>query len=213
MNKRTILWVTAGVILLGAAAWGPIVSNVEQPKYAVVQRVNNIEIRDYAPMIVAETHVSGQQKEAIGRGFRIIATYIFGENLSAQKIDMTAPVSQQVGEKIAMTAPVTQQSGGETWQVRFVMPSSNTMATLPKPKNPAVTLREIPAKRLAVIRFAGLAGQESLKRHTDELEDFIRTAKLTPTSPPIYAFYNPPWTLPFFRRNEVMIEFATASVP
>ena len=145
-------------------------SNVEQPKYAAVQRINNIEIRDYAPMIVAETQVSGQQREAIGRGFRTIAPYIFGDNLSAQKIDMTAPVTQQVGEKIAMTAPVTQQGDGEMWQVRFVMPSSYTMATLPKPKNPTVTLKEIPAIRLAVIRFSGLAGPESLKRHTDELE-------------------------------------------
>ena len=70
---------------------------------------------------------------------------------------MTAPVTQQGSEKIAMTAPVTQQGDGNTWRVRFIMPSSYTMETLPKPNNPTVELKEVPAKRYVVIRFAGLA--------------------------------------------------------
>jgi DNA gyrase inhibitor GyrI len=208
MRKKNTLWIAVGVILLGAAAWGPIVSNVEQPKYETVETADKIEIRDYAPIIVAETDVSGERRTAIGEGFRTIAGYIFGNNLSSQKVPMTAPVTQQASEKIAMTAPVTQQGDGETWHVRFVMPANYTMDTLPKPKNPAVKIKEIAAKRFAVIRFSGWAGEESLKRRTDELDAFISAKNLHPVSAPTYAYYNPPWTLPFFRRNEVMIEIA-----
>jgi len=198
----------AGVVVLAGALWGPIVSNVEQPKYKVVESDQSIEIRDYTPVIVAEADVSGERDKAIGEGFRIIADYIFGNNFSSQKVAMTTPVTQQASEKIAMTAPVTQQGEGNSWQVRFIMPASYTMETLPKPKNPAVKLKEIDGKRFAVIRFSGFAGEESLRRHTDQLTEFVRAKKLTAVATPTYAFYNPPWTLPFLRRNEVMIEVA-----
>ena len=201
-------WLIAALVvaLLGAAVWGPIVSNVEQPKYQVVESSGNIEIRDYAPMIVAEAEVAGDRRDAIGKGFRIIADYIFRNNTSAQKVPMTAPVTQQGSEKIAMTAPVTQQGDGNIWRVRFVMPSNYTIETLPKPNNPAVKLKEIGAKRYAAIRFSGLAGEDSLRRRTEELSAFISVKNLTPLSAPTYAFYNPPWTLPFLRRNEAMVE-------
>jgi DNA gyrase inhibitor GyrI len=184
------------------------VSNVEQPKYTVITTDDNIEIRDYPPMIVAEAEVSGERGTAIRQGFRIIADYIFGNNVSSRKVAMTAPVTQQASEKIAMTAPVTEQADGNSWRVRFIMPASYTMETLPKPNNPAVKLREVEAKRFAVIRFSGLAGADSLKQRTDQLTQFLKAKKLTAVSAPTYAFYNPPWTLPFFRRNEVMIEIA-----
>jgi hypothetical protein len=208
MKKKLMWWMIAvvAVALLGAALWGPILSNVEQPKYNVVESSGSIEIRDYTPMIVAEAQVSGDRREAIGKGFRIIADYIFGNNTAAQKVPMTAPVTQQGSEKIAMTAPVTQQGDGNSWTVRFVMPDSYTMETLPKPNNPAVSLKEIGAKRFAVIRFSGMGGKDSLRRHTKKLNDFISAENLTPLSAPTYAFYNPPWTLPFLRRNEVMVE-------
>jgi effector-binding domain-containing protein len=206
-------WLIAfgAVVLLGAALWGPIVSNVEQPKYQVVESSGNIEIRDYAPMIVAEAEVAGDRRDAIGKGFRIIADYIFGNNTAAQKVPMTAPVTQQGSEKIAMTAPVTQQGDGNIWRVRFVMPSSYTMEALPKPNNPAVKLKEIGAKRYAAIRFSGMADEDSLKRRTKELNEFISAKNLTPLSAPTYAFYNPPWTLPFLRRNEVMVEIPASA--
>jgi len=206
-------WLIAfgAVVLLGAALWGPIVSNVEQPKYQVIESSGNIEIRDYAPMIVAEAEVAGDRRDAIGKGFRIIADYIFGNNTAAQKVPMTAPVTQQGSEKIAMTAPVTQQGDGNIWRVRFVMPSSYTTEALPKPNNPAVKLKEIGAKRYAAIRFSGMADEDSLKRRTKELNAFIRAKNLTPLSAPTYAFYNPPWTLPFLRRNEVMVEIPASA--
>ena len=202
-------WVALlGVIILAATLWGPLLSNVEQPKYVVVQSDHSMEIRDYPAMIVAEADVRGPREKAINEGFRIIADYIFGNNLASQEVAMTAPVTQQASEEIAMTAPVTQQGGGNSWQVRFIMPASHTLATLPKPKNPAVQLKEIASRRFAVIRFSGMAGEASLKHKTDQLTEFIAARKLTALSAATYAFYNPPWTLPFLRRNEVMIEVA-----
>ncbi|NDF12568.1 MAG: heme-binding protein [Proteobacteria bacterium] len=203
-----MLWIIAGIAVIGAAAWGPIVSNVEQAKYDVVESKGNIQIRDYTPMIVAEAEVSGEREESINKGFRIIADYIFGNNVPKQNVAMTAPVIQQPSEKIAMTAPVTQEGARNSWKVRFVMPANYTLDTLPKPNNDAVRIKKIPDKRFVVIRFSGMAGEDSLKEHTNALNTFITDKKLTALSQPTYAFFNPPWTLPFLRRNEVMIEIA-----
>ena len=204
--KKWIIALLTAVVILVATLWGPIVSNVEQAKYDVVETHGSIEIRDYAPMIAAEVSVPGDRDKAISDGFRMIADYIFGNNISSQKVAMTAPVIQQPSEKIAMTAPVTQQSDEGDWVVRFVMPSEFTMQTLPKPNNPDVSLKEIAEKRFAVIRFSGLAKSKRLEKQTRELEAFIQSQNLQVVAKPTYAFFNPPWTLPFLRRNEVMIE-------
>lgn len=208
MSKKMVLWVIAALLLLGAAIWGPIVSNVEQARYQIVDLNDNTEIREYPSAIVAETEVSGERNEAISQGFRTIADYIFGNNTSAQKVAMTAPVTQQRVGEFAMAAPVTQQGDGLTWRVRFFMPAGLTIETLPRPNNPNVKLKELSGKRFAVIRFSGVASQESLKLHTEELNRFVRGKHLNALSSPAYAFYNPPWTLPFLRRNEVMVEIA-----
>jgi hypothetical protein len=206
VRKKYMWWIAAAVVVTGAAAWGPIVSNVEQAKYEVVESHGAIEIRDYSPMIVAEALVPGERKAAINDGFRTIADYIFGNNVPKQNVAMTAPVIQQPAEKIAMTAPVIQEGAGNLWKVRFVMPASYTMDTLPKPSNDKVKLEMIPTKRFAVIRFSGMASEDSLKKHTDELNAFIKGKNLKAISEETYAFFNPPWTLPFLRRNEVMVE-------
>ena len=206
MRKRWILLAAAGLAGVGAITWSAMASNVETPNYSVSSKSDNLEIREYGPTIVAEATVEGERDKAIQRGFRIIADYIFGNNLSSAKVAMTAPVTQQSSEKIAMTAPVIQQASGKSWNVRFVMPSKYTMETLPKPVNSKVALIEVPATRFAVIRFSGFAGQDSLDAHEAELRAFMAERGLTATSEPQYAFYNAPWTLPFMRRNEVMID-------
>jgi len=210
MKKRTktIILSVAGVLILGAALAGSIMSDVEQAKYEVAEKQDNIEIRDYAPMIIAEVEVAGERKEAISKGFRLIADFIFGNNAPAQKVAMTAPVLQQPSEKIAMTAPVTQQGASNSWKVRFVMPANYTMATLPKPNNSSVKLHKLASKRFAAIRFSGRASDDCLQEQTEKLNNFITAQKLTAKSAPTYAFFNPPWTLPFLRRNEVMVEIA-----
>lgn len=211
MRKRWILLAVTGLVGVGSITWSAMASNVETPSYAVSSKSGNLEVREYGPTIVAEATVAGERDKAIQRGFRIIADYIFGNNLSSTKVAMTAPVMQQPSEKIAMTAPVIQKASGKSWNVRFVMPSEYTMETLPKPVNPKVALIEVPAMRFAAIRFSGFAGQDSLDKNEAQLRAFMAERGLTATSAPQYAFYNAPWTLPFMRRNEVMIEVGDTS--
>ena len=142
----------------------------EEPSYTVLEQSGDFELRAYNPMIVAETQVSGPMDDASGAGFRLIADYIFGNNTSRtggnKKISMTAPVTMEPeSEKISMTAPVSMEQTGEQWRVHFVMPSQYTLDTLPRPNNPAVSLREVPASNYAVIRFSGLVGEK--KRATE----------------------------------------------
>jgi hypothetical protein len=204
--KKRILWIIVVITVIGSA-WRLVVSdNTEEAKYEVVESHGAIEIRDYGSMIVAETEVTGERKEAINKGFRIIADYIFGNNTPKQNIEMTAPVIQQPNQKISMTIPVTQEGIGNSWKVRFVMPSSYTINTLPKPNNAAVKLESIPSKRFVVIRFSGMATENNLKEHEDKLNNFIKKEKLSTLPQTTYAFFNPPWTVPFLRRNEIMLE-------
>jgi len=195
-----------GIVLIGVVAVGPIMSDVETPNYEVVKSQGDIEIRQYDPIIIAEAQMKGEREDAIGDGFRLLADYIFGNNMAQQDIAMTAPVQQQESTKIAMTAPVQQQSTGDDWQISFVMPSEYTMDTLPKPFNGRVTLKETPAKTFAVITFSGTNSDENMKEHQKQLMEYVSSNDLSVIGTPKYAFYNPPWTLPPMRRNEVMIE-------
>jgi effector-binding domain-containing protein len=221
MNKPWIIITSITLtLLLGYAAVGPAMSNVEQPKYRVISEQGNIQIREYNPVIVAEVQVQGEREEAISQGFRLLADYIFGNNKVKQDIAMTAPVTQQSGQKIAMTAPVTQQSSQKiamtapvkqqgsdnAWKVNFTMPSKYSMNTLPKPNNEKVTLHQVSSKKYASIKFSGMGSNKNLALHEKELQEYISENKIQTLSEPIYAFYNPPWTLAFLRHNEIMIE-------
>jgi hypothetical protein len=186
-------------------------SNVEQPNYEVISSESNIDIRQYAPIIIAETEVQGEREEAIGKGFRLLADYIFGNNTVKQEIAMTAPVQQQNSEKIAMTAPVQQQSQDGVWKVSFVMPMEYSIDTLPKPNNEKVTLKEVLEKRYVVIQFSGLNSNENIAQHEKMLMQYIEANQIKIAGPPKYAFYNPPWTLPFMKRNEIMLELEEMS--
>jgi effector-binding domain-containing protein len=181
-------------------------SQVEHPKYTVLESQGEIEIRQYAPMIVAEVEVKGERMKALNEGFRLIANYIFGNNLSSKKVAMTAPVTQEPGEKIAMTAPVIQDGSGDSWKVRFVMPGQYALDSLPKPKNEAVRLISIPARKVAAIRFSGYNTDKNINTHREILIKYIEEHHLAVVGQSTTAFYNPPWTLPFLRRNEVAFE-------
>jgi len=194
------------VAALCAAVLGGYVLAVEEPVFRSVLQDGAYEIRDYPALVVAETTVSGGQKEAASAGFRRLAGYIFGGNRGKRKIAMTAPVAQQpTGEKIAMTAPVAQTLSGDQWVVRFTMPSGSTLATLPEPNDASVKLREVPPARFAVVRFSGLARPDDVAAQTAALSRWIDGRRLKATGPATLAQYNPPWTLWFLRRNEVMI--------
>ncbi len=179
-------------------------SQIEIPSYKVIQSKKSIELREYAPAIQAEVTVSGIREKAINAGFRLLADYIFGNNVSKSAIAMTAPVNQQRSEKIAMTAPVTQAKEGDVWKVQFTMPASYTLETLPRPNNPQVKIISRPACRAVSIKFSGFWSSRSLRKHLAELESYIQANQLKTVGEPTYAFYDPPWTLPFLRRNEII---------
>lgn len=204
-KSKNIILIALAVLLVLGAFWGWFMSRVEQAKYAVVESFDNIEIRKYEKMIVAETKTSGVREEAINQGFRMIADYIFGNNISSKNIKMTAPVTQQ-SEKVAMTAPVMQHSYKDKWLIQFVMPAEYTLKTLPKPVSPDVLLKEVPEKTFVVIRFSGRVTDENLGKQKEGLKRFIQDKKLKTKGDAIFAFYNPPWTLPFLKRNEIMFE-------
>jgi hypothetical protein len=189
----------------------------EEPKYLVLEKSEPFELRAYAPRIVAEVKVGGDLDSASSQGFRLIAAYIFGKNQVTEKIAMTAPVGIEPSDesksaKIAMTVPVgiegtkSFESSSNQWTVSFVMPSEYTLATLPKPLNPQVKIREVPAEKRAVILFSGFNSPEKTQAKTQLLQDWIKTKNLKTTGDPQFARYNPPWSLPFMRRNEVMIQ-------
>jgi len=179
----------------------------EEPKYFVIENAPPFELRVYEPLILAEVKVEGDMDSASSQGFRLIAAYIFGKNRVNEKISMTIPVSlEEKSTKIAMTAPVGIESNQSISTVSFVMPSQYTLASLPQPLDEKVQLREVPATKKAVIMFSGFYSEEKVKEKTVELEKWIQANNLQPIGLPNFARYNPPWTLPFLRRNEVMIE-------
>lgn len=184
----------------------------DEPPHAVVFRDGAIEFRDYAPQIIATVEVGGSMARAGNSGFRPLAGYIFGGNTArdgegAEEIAMTTPVTQARSQEIAMTTPVTQSdSGNGAWQVSFIMPTRWTMDTLPIPDDPRVALEEVPARRLAVIRFSGGASDSRFEAKAAELSAYLSDTGQVMIGTPIYARYDPPWVPTPFRRNEVMIE-------
>jgi hypothetical protein len=198
------------IFLCVALTFTGVVMAVEEPKYSVLEKSPPFELRSYAPMIVAEVQVEGDLDEASGQGFRLIAAYIFGQNQVSEKIAMTTPVAVEdqtsKSAKIAMTTPVNIESKAGQWMVSFVMPSEYTMDSLPKPLNSKVQLRQIPATKKAVITFSGFYDSQKVAEKTIELEGWMKTKNLQAISVSKFARYNPPWTLPFMRRNEIMFD-------
>ena len=179
---------------------------IEEAPYKVVKSDGIFELREYAPQILAEVIVDGELEDAGDTAFRPLFKYISGENRSRSKISMTAPVSQEsTGEKIAMTAPVSQEKSQGKWAVSFMMPASYTMETIPAPDNPAIKLRQVPARRIAAVRYSGFWSEEKYQLNLSKLESWLRDNKLTAAGEPVWARYNPPFTLWFLRRNEILI--------
>ena len=209
----------SGLLLISGAAMA-----TEEPAYTVLTQIDNFELRRYDGQLVAQTWVTGDQNAASRAGFKILADYIFGNNTASSgessKISMTAPVTMQSeatplenkkgsndSQKIAMTAPVSMQQTDGKWRVQFTMPSQYTMQTLPKPNNPDIEIIEVRAQTYGVIKFSGLAGSKKVAAQTDQLQSWMQAQNLKITGVPELARYNPPWTLPFMRRNEVMIAY------
>jgi hypothetical protein len=177
----------------------------EEPSYRVVTQSEPFEIREYPSLIVAQVEVPGDLSEASSAGFRLIANYIFGNNIAVRGggVNMAEPVP----EKIAMTVPVIAEGKGDqkTWLIQFVMPKQYALETLPKPNNAQVKLLAMGPQKLAVIRFTGFVGDDKVQEKTAELMAWIKSKNALPLGNPRLARYNPPWSIPWMRRNEILI--------
>lgn len=220
---RILGWIAAA---LGIAALGGVVAaaqyreRIEEPAHEVLASGEGFELRDYAPMIVAEVIIEGERRRATRAGFQRLAAYIFAQDRPGaergegqdEKIAMTSPVMQDQTQRIAMTSPVMQdnqdtQSATGPWRTRFVMPAKFTMETLPE--TPAdITLTKVPARRMAAVRFNGFGGKEDLTRGETELRAWMAENGYEADGKVEYAFYDGPWVPGQFRRNEVMIPVA-----
>ena len=182
-------------------------SRTEQTQYTVLEFKKGYEIRSYPSHIVAQTTVQGSYQRALSQGFRIVAGYIFGGNISKQRIAMTAPVvAQKQSVSIAMTAPVVAGIEGDSHIIAFGMPRSYTLSTLPTPTDYRVKIVTIPKKKMAVIRFSWMRTDVRVHAKTHELLDALKKDHIVAIGEPQYAEYDAPWTLPWMKRHEVMIE-------
>ena len=202
-----------GAIGQVAEAGGSIVgirSGTEEPSFTVERRIGDVEIRHYGARVAAQTTIDADEEKARNEGFRRLAGYIFGGNTDKTKIAMTAPVAQQKGRKIAMTAPVaTERTKTGEWMIRFFMPSEHTLESLPTPNDDRVELVPVPPETVAVLTFSGVASLDAIAARTDELLSTLRKAEVVTHGDPVTWFYDPPWTLPFRRRNEIAVAVNT----
>ncbi len=226
-----ILLLTFVTVMLGACSvFGE--SGVEIAPYTVLEKDENlsIEVRNYESMVLVTTPMSGGMEEGQNDSFRRLFGYISGDNVSASKVDMTAPVimdeanNKQQGEEFAMTAPVLmgegRQSSGQEIDMTapvfmddesgiatmsFVLPEKYTIETAPRPTNLDVKLEEITDYTVAAIIFSGRLKQDNIDKNKRILGNWINDNGYRMTGLPKSAGYNAPWTLPMLRRNEVLI--------
>jgi len=201
--KRIVLLIALSLM---TCLSGGCATTVEEADYKLIRKSDQFELRDYPPVIVAETIVGGTLEDAGDKAFSRLFDYISGKNRLKDKIAMTAPVSQKpVSETIAMTVPVGQKRGEEGWVVSFTMPASYGMDDLPLPEDPAVTLRQIPARRMATVRYSGTWSEQRYDKYRRDLELWIEKNGFRILGEPVWARYNPPLTPWFLRRNEILI--------
>ena len=202
----------AGAAFVGLAS-APAIAEEEQPVYETLVEEDRFEVRQYEPMLVAEVTHRGERGRALNAGFRRLAAYIFAQERPGREkgeaeneaIAMTSPVIVDQTEEIAMTSPVIQDPGREgAWRTRFVMPRKFTLETLPEAAED-ITLTEVPARRMAVVRFAGLSSSRNLERAEEILRDWMTGQGIEAIGAPEYAFYDSPMVPPRYRRNEVLI--------
>jgi len=183
------------------------VRTVEEARYDVVEAEANIELRNYQEVVVAQTYVDIEDWDDAGSvGFRRLANYIFGGNVAEESIAMTAPVLlANTREELSMTAPVLRSRGAQGWLMSFVLPAEYTLDSAPRPLDDRVQLVVAGSRRVAVARYSGSFTEEAAREHQAELLAWVGERGLEPLSDVIYAGFDPPWTLPPLRRNEVWL--------
>ncbi len=203
--KTTLFTLISSIVFGGCSVIG--IRTSEEPPFSVLLTSKNIEIRQYNDFLIARTEVAANYEESTTIGFRRLAGYIFGKNLKRQEIAMTAPVvREKASEKIAMTAPVLQQPFKDKWVMSFVLPAQYSLETIPQPLDENVQIEKIPGKKVASIRFSGFLSEDNFRQQAELLKTWLSENGYIMLSDPRSAGYDPPWTIPFLRRNEVMID-------
>lgn len=204
---------SAAVLLAGWTAWSYVSSRrIQKPRYRVLTKNLDYELRDYEPYIVAETDVKGSYADALRQGFRVLYNYISGDNSRHEKIPMTAPVIEKhiAGpEKAIEVGPNAERAArSDVHTISFVMPPQYTLETLPAPNDPTIRFRQLPARKIAALQFSGYASPRRVEHKKKELMVDLIEDKLPVSSEPQYAVYTPPFTVPFLSRNEILAEVA-----
>ena len=168
----------------------------ETPHYQEFKKQGKISWRHYPPLNIVKVKVQGPQQEALQKGFVAVAAYIFGENATHTKI--------------AMTKPVLQMGQAQNWQVAFILPQKYALSDLPLPVKANLELLTLMEGDYLVQRFSGRIRESRLQSQMLQLMTFAQVHDCQVQGEPIFAFYNPPWTLPFMRRNEVWLKLEKA---
>lgn len=204
-NLAYAFWVAIVTLVLMGDAMA-----AEEAKYTVVLEADRFELRQYDSHILAETTEEGDFEDAGNEAFGRLFKYISGNNQQQQKVAMTSPVGQvPSSQKIEMTSPVGQQKQDGKWIVSFMMPASFTLETTPEPKDSAISIRQVPARYIAAVRYSGFWSEKAYRRNLAKLKEWIGESDLQPVGEPIWARYNPPFMPWFLRRNEIWVPVAT----
>lgn len=192
-------------ILSGIGAVFGLRGGTREPAFALVARLpDGVEVRRYGKRIAAETDLPGNNAEAApGTAFGVLFRYISGANDGARRVAMTVPVVRPAGSRIPMTAPVAQDGAARV--MRFFLPAGMTEATAPVPTDPAVRIVTLPEETVAVLRFTGRAGAAELSDRQADLLGVLDRSPWLPVAPVQTWFYDPPFTIPYLRRNEVAV--------
>ena len=202
---KKLIAVLTTIFLTGCSVFG--LRTADQPSYQVLNDYGNIQIRHYPDLLIAETEIVADYKNASTQGFQRLAGYIFGNNQKQQTLAMTAPVIQeQQTETLAMTAPVIQQKSEDRWLMAFVLPKGYSITTAPIPNDKAVTIKELTDKKVAVVQYTGSLCESGIEKNAGTLSIWLNQQGFKALSPARSAAYDPPWTLPFLRHNEVHID-------
>jgi hypothetical protein len=205
---QLIIWVLIALYLCLASAACSLfgIQDVDSPDYRLVLSDGDKEIRKYEEYIEACTIAGGDYEESGDKAFRRLFDYISGENVPGEEIEMTAPVTQEKqGEKIEMTVPVKQQSTDGGWRMGFILPAKYSMENTPSPTDESIKLVKVPSETRAVLQYTWFTDDEKIRRLGDELAAWAESKGYTPVGEPVSARYDPPWTIPFLRKNEIWI--------
>lgn len=197
--KPMWIWIVIALVGVGllAVAYQATRAGFESAPYTVVRSDGTFDLRDYPALMVVETPMAADRRDGSDGSFSRLFRFISGGN--------------EAKEKIAMTTPVFMAGDTTNATMAFVMPAKFSSSNAPKPSDGAVTVRELPAGRFAVLRYRGARRAQNEAKALAELEGWMEAAKLPVLSPPVYGYFDPPWTPTFLRRNEVMVRTEDAA--